>query len=171
LRVLRHYHGHAYPLESLAANLALGRLTHLLCHPHQHARQDPHQGRGPAAISHAGVHAVVTSPHLSSLTHLQMRCCDGGDDMVADIVASSAMKRLKVLDLRHGLVTDVGARHLAECPTAKSLELLDLVNNRLTNTGITALQAAGVRAGVRVRAEEQQTRPYDYHDIFQGDTE
>ncbi|HZY90475.1 MAG TPA: WGR domain-containing protein, partial [Gemmataceae bacterium] len=34
LRVLQLYHSDDYPLEELAENASLGRLTHLLCHPH-----------------------------------------------------------------------------------------------------------------------------------------
>jgi uncharacterized protein (TIGR02996 family) len=169
LRVLRYYHGHAYPLEALASNPALGRLTHLLCHPHKHARREPArrgQSGWASAITHPGVYAVVTSPHLKSLTHLQFRCCDGGDDMVADIVDSGVLKRLKTLDMRHGRITDVGARQLAACPEIKEIEL-DLVNNRLTSRGIAALQVAGCH----LRAEEQQRQPYDFNAMFWGDTE
>jgi hypothetical protein len=166
LRVLQSYHGYAYPLEALAANPALGRLTHLLCHPNKHARLGPDR-KWSSAITPAAVWALARSPHLTSLTHLQLRCCDGGDDLVEYLVTSGALKRLKVLDLRHGRISDAGARQLAACPDAKNLEVLDLVNNRLTNAGIAALQVAGVR----VRAEQQQTRPYDTGAIFWGDIE
>jgi uncharacterized protein (TIGR02996 family) len=167
LRLLRYYHGHTYPLEALAANPALGRLTHLLCFPHSFAREiDRRTVR--TAIGRAGVRAIVTSPHLTALTHLQLRCCDGGDPMVEDIVASGVLRRLKVLDLRHGHVTDRGARLLASCPEARNLEVLDLINNRLTPSGVAALR----RARVPVRAERQQDRPY--HDdsiLYYGDSE
>jgi hypothetical protein len=83
-------------------------------------------------------------------------------------VASGILKRLKVLDLRHGYITDVGARLLAECPDSRNLEVLDLINNRLTAQGITALQAAGVH----VRAERQQEEPYQEGvAIYCGDSE
>jgi hypothetical protein len=97
---------------------------------------------------------------------LQLRCCDGGDEMVEDIVDSGALRRLQSLDLRHGRVTDRGARILAACPDAKGLAV-DLVNNRLTNAGIAALQIAGVR----VRADQQQSKPYDTRSLYCGDTE
>jgi hypothetical protein len=163
LRVLRYFHGHSYPLEALANNPALGRLTHLLCYPGHRERREPEGWT--TAISHRGVYAVASSPHLRSLTHLQVRCCDGGDDMIADLIDLGVLRRLKVLDLRHGRVTDEGARLLAACPDAGNLQLLDLVNNRLTNRGITTLEGAGVH----VRAEDQQTRPYDTRAMFRGD--
>jgi uncharacterized protein (TIGR02996 family) len=170
LRVLQHYHGLVYPLEALAANPALGRLTHLLCFPHSGAGEYDLTLRRftSTAITRAGVRAVVTSPHLTSLTHLQLRCCDGGDEMVADVVASGVLKRLKMLDLRHGHVTDEGARLLAGCPDARGLEVLDLENNRLTDAGVNALRGAGIR----LRADGQQKSPYDDQSIlYYGDSE
>src|SRR5262249_29914364 len=132
LRVFQHYHGRVYPLDVLAANPALGALTHLLCFPHSFAPEpgeEVNEGYG-TAISRTNVRAVLTSPHLRSLTHLQLRACDGGDGTIEDVVASGVLDRLRVLDLRHGYVTDRGARLLADCPYARRLELLDLVNNR-----------------------------------------
>jgi uncharacterized protein (TIGR02996 family) len=170
LRVFRHYHGHVYPLEVLAANPALGRLTHLLCFPHSFAGEyDPDLRRiTNTVINRDNVRAVATSPHLPALTHLQLRCCSGGDATIEDIVGSGILKRLRSLDLRHGHVTDAGARLLADCPDARNLEVLDLINNRLTPQGIAALQAAGVR----VRADRQQEPPFDNDRIlYYGDSE
>ena len=88
--------------------------------------------------------------------------------MIGDLVASGILKRLKMLDLRHGLVTDEGARLLTACPDVKGLELLDLTNNRLTARGIAALAATGVR----VITERQQNAPYDDNAIlYCGDSE
>ncbi len=170
LRVFQYYHGLVYPLEELAENPALGRLTHLLCFPHSFAAEfDQRVNRwAETAISPDGVRAVVTSPHLASLTHLQLRCCDGGDALIAAVVESGVLGRLKMLDLRHGHVTDEGARLLARCPDAVRLDVLDLTNNRLTEAGVDALRAAGVR----VRADRQQTEPFDDERIlYCGDSE
>jgi hypothetical protein len=67
------------------------------------------------------------------------------------------------LDLRHGHVTDKGASLLASCPDAKNLEVLDLINNRLTETGTDALDSAGVP----VRADRQNEGDILYY----GDSE
>jgi hypothetical protein len=151
LRVLQYYHGTAYPLEALARNPTAGRLEQLLCFPHSGAGYSMDTNTFAGAIHREHARALVKSRHLRSMTHLQLRCCSGGDEMVEDIVASGALRRLKVLDLRHGRVTDRGARLLAGCPEARGLEVLDLINNRLTGAGVAALQAAGLRA----RAERQ----------------
>jgi uncharacterized protein (TIGR02996 family) len=176
LRVYQHYHGTTYALESLAANPALGRLTHLLIFPHSFARyvdpsefeEDNYVEGELSALHRENVRAVLTSPHLSSLTHLQLRCCNGGDGMIEDVISSGILKRLKVLDLRHGHVSDVGARRLARCPDTSRLEVLDLINNRLTVRGITDLKSAGVK----VRADRQQTAPFeDDRILYFGDSE
>src|SRR5207248_5592445 len=120
LRVLQLYHSYDYALDKLAKNPSLGKLTHLLCHPH--ALESDH--RPYIRLPH--LRAVLRSPHLASLTHLRLRLADFGDEGIEEVVNSGALKRLKVLDLRHGCVTDEGAKMLAGCPDAKNLELLDL---------------------------------------------
>ena len=54
------------------------------------------------------------------------------------------LKRPKMLDLRHGMSTDVGARALAPCPDTKNLQLLDVPRNELTAVGIAVLNGLGV---------------------------
>jgi uncharacterized protein (TIGR02996 family) len=164
LRVLTHYNGFCYPLEMLAENAALGKLTHLMCYPNSRARLEGRDHGWATAISRAGVRAVCWSPHLKSLTHLQMRSCDGGDDMVEDIVNSGILRRLKLLDLRHGRVGDAGAKELARCPEVKGMQI-DLVNNRLTDRGVSAL----LLAGAKLRSEDQQKQPYKTASMFRGE--
>jgi hypothetical protein len=150
-----------YPLNVLAENAALGNLRHLLLHPH--ASPDP-------LIDLAGARAVLQSPHLRSLRHLQLRCSNLGDVGCTEIVTSGILKRLKVLDLRHGEITDAGARILADCPGLRRLECLDLDRNGLTQAGIDALRRV---LGDKLRADDQQTaselaqRQY----LYEGDWE
>src|SRR5262249_3469397 len=145
-------------------NAALGRLTHLLFYPNSRARLEGRDRGWATAISRAGVRAVCWSPHLKSLTRLQMRCCDGGDEMVEDIIFSGILRRLKLLDLRHGRISDDGAKMLAKCPEVKGMEI-DLVNNRLTDRGISEL----LLAGAKLRSEDQQKRPYKTTAMFRGE--
>jgi Leucine Rich repeat len=156
------YHNRSYPLAKLAKNPSLGKLTHLRFHPH--AIDDDE-----AYIREPGVKALVNSPHLPALTHLQIRLCDMGDKGAKTIAASGILKRLKVLDLQHGCVTDEGARVLAASPDLKNLELLDLTNNALTKEGIKALKATGVK----VVAKNQWELDGGYEDqyLYAGDIE
>ncbi len=157
LRVLRVYHAnwaggrgerYEYPLDALAANPALGNLTHLMFHPHYI------EGRGDASyLPLDQVRAVLRSPHLPNLTHLQLRLSNMGDDGCRELVESGALRRLRWLDVRHGRVTDAGARVLAACPDLRHLEHLDLSRNGLTAAGVAALRATGVS----LRADYQQT--------------
>ncbi|MGF1579892.1 MAG: hypothetical protein ACFCD0_11055 [Gemmataceae bacterium] len=67
--------------------------------------------------------------------------------------AASLLISLRTIK-RHGHVTDIGAKLLAECPEVQNLETLDLINNRLTGPGIAALE----EIGINVRTEPQNQR-------------
>jgi uncharacterized protein (TIGR02996 family) len=158
LRVLQLYHSAQYPLEKLAKNATLGRLTHLLCHPHALEVDEPY-------ITLKGLKALARSPHLTSLTHLRLRLTVFGDDGVKEIVQSGLLKRLKMLDLRHGRVTDKGAKLLAGCLETRNLEGLDLSRNELTDEGINALQATGVP--LQAGHQHGSTADVDPDDLYQ----
>ncbi len=164
LRVLQLYHGFPYPLETLAESPAFDNLSQLLIHPHA----TPWDG---SAIRLEQVRAVVRSPHLANLTHLQLRLSDMGDGGCEEIVRSGVLKRLKVLDLRHGCITDEGARALAACPDLRNLELLDVQRNRLTAGGVKALKGAGI--WVRAENQQQPAEGGGYNDdyLYEGDVE
>jgi uncharacterized protein (TIGR02996 family) len=164
LRILQVYHLQAYhPLDILAGNPVLGNLTHLLLHPHGYATAEE------AFLDLAAVRAVVRSPHLKSLRHLQVRLCTMGDAGCEEIVASGILKRLKVLDLRHGCISDAGARALGACPDLRNLELLDLQRNGLTRAGVAALKATGVRVQVESQQNAQELERSEY--LNEGDFE
>ncbi len=164
LRVLQLYHGFPYPLRILADNPVFANLTQLLVHPHA----NPWDG---SAIRLEQVRAVVRSPHLGRLTHLQLRLSDMGDPGCEEIVRSGVLRRLKVLDLRHGTVTDEGARLLAACPDLRNLELLDLERNRLSAAGVKALKGVGI--WVRADNQQQPDEGGGYNDdyLYDGDVE
>jgi uncharacterized protein (TIGR02996 family) len=182
LRVLRVYHlsmrgsmarprpDYVYPLDVLAANRSLGRLTHLLFHPHyqQYERDSPDDVH-PSFLPLSQVRAVLDSEQLKSLTHLQLRLSTMGDEGCRAIVRSGILKRLKVLDLRHGCVTDAGARVLAECPDTARLERLDLSRNAVRAAGLEALLRAGVRAEANEPLTDRELE--EGHYLFEGDFE
>jgi uncharacterized protein (TIGR02996 family) len=159
LRTLILYHGHEeHPLELLAGNPALGRLATLRIHP-AHGDEGSHLPR-------EKVCALLESPHLPSLTHLHLHASDLGDAGCADIVRSGILRRLKVLDLRHGCIQDEGARTLASCPDLKRLELLSLADNELTEEGQAVLSGLGIP----VRCEGQHEPGSDEY-LWSGDME
>jgi uncharacterized protein (TIGR02996 family) len=143
---------YAYPVEILAANPALANLEQLRFHPHMPEyhrdayEEEQRTGRRPSFLPLAQVRALLRSPHLPRLTHLQLRLSDMGDAGVAEIIASGILKRLKRLDLRHGCITDEGAHLLAGCPDARRLEHLDLSRNAVSAAGLAMLQQPGVPA-------------------------
>jgi uncharacterized protein (TIGR02996 family) len=157
LRVLKLYHLDVpHRLDVLAASPAARNLTHLLFHPHYtreySAEYDPHDEQDDFAyLKFADLWAVLRSPHLQHLTHLQLRVSSLGDDGCEEIVRSGILKRLTRLDLRHGRITDTGARALASCPDIHHLEYLDVERNGLTPEGVALLEALGTH----VRARDQ----------------
>jgi uncharacterized protein (TIGR02996 family) len=162
LRILQIYHCHHYPLERLARNPALGRLSHLFLFPHALEPNDPEE----AYITLKGIRAVVNSSYLTSLTHLRLGLTDMGDAGCEAIIRSGILRRLKVLDLRHGRITDEGARMLAACPDLRNLELLNLYRNALTDEGIQALRAVAVK----LEADDQHAVD-DTEYLIEGDWE
>jgi uncharacterized protein (TIGR02996 family) len=184
LRVLRLYHlgqegadreardPYAYPLEVLAGNKAFGNLTHLLFHPHCEevmSRLPSQSGGHLSFLPIEQVQALLGSPHLTNLTHLQLRLSDMGDAGCRALVESGILRRLKWLDLRYGCIGDGGARILAACADLMNLEHLDLGRNALTEEGIAVLAATGVR----LRAEDQLTTEElrEGHYLYEGDGE
>jgi uncharacterized protein (TIGR02996 family) len=171
LRVLQIYHSDSYPLDRLAANESLTNLTTLLCHPHALEYRDEQQG---AYIRLAHLQAVCRSPHLKSLTGLQLRLTDFGDAGAKEIVESGILKRLRVLDLQGGCMTDEGAKLLAACPDLKNLEFINLSRNALTNAGEKAIKETQVKADVSAQHGE---RPGEFGSgdmpeyLFEGDIE
>jgi uncharacterized protein (TIGR02996 family) len=157
LRILRFDHARDYPLEVLAGNPSMNKLSHLLCHPHAQHHNDPN-----AYIRFDQLQAICRSPHLESLAHLRLRLTDFGDRGAEEIVSSGILKRLRILDLMYGCITDAGAALLAGCPDLKNLEHLDLTMNALTDEGIGLLQSAGVRVTADQQHDEIPEEMDDY---------
>ena len=126
----------ALPLHTLARNSALRALTHLLVHPRYTQRRE--------LLPLAGVREVLNSPHLASLTNLQLRLSNVGDEGVTALIASGILKRLRWLDLRNGTISDIGAAALAQYPATRNLRRLDLSRNAVTSIGVNQLKRAGV---------------------------
>lgn len=164
LRVLQLYHQRYYPFHVLGENKCLTGLTHLLLHPHA---LEPRDEDAILTLDH--LHWVLYSPSLSGLTHLRFRVSDAGDEGCADVVDSCVLERLKMLDLRHGCITDVGARILAKCPELKNLDLLDVSCNALTRAGVASLKKTGVplKADDQYSAQDVEQRRY----LYAGDCE
>jgi uncharacterized protein (TIGR02996 family) len=148
LRVLQVYHLRHYPVARLAANPAVANLTHLLLHPDR-----PTSADYLPVIGREDVRALLASPHLRSLRHLELHLAEVGDTGCADIVASGILKRLEVLDLRYGTISDAGARALAACPDLRRLDRLLVAHNLIGAVGRDVLGAAGVRVDI--------VRPHD----------
>ena len=119
--------GYEYPLDLLAGNRGLGKLTHLMFHPH---RWESYPASSFLPLNQ--IRPFLRSKHLRARPTCNCDCSDMGDEGVREIIASGILKRLKWLDLRHGSVTDEGARLFAACADARNLERLDLSRNAVS---------------------------------------
>ncbi len=144
-RLLVYHEAGAYPLQTLAKNPGMPALEELSLHP---------------AFSEEGsylpgeqVAALLRSPHFPALRKLLLRASDLGDKGCKQIVKSGILKRLTVLDLRHGCITDAGARTLAECPDVRNLELLNLADNQISEEGVALLGGLGINVGLESQHE------------------
>jgi uncharacterized protein (TIGR02996 family) len=164
LRVLYVHHLHGYPLEILARNKSLTKLETLSFWPHG---LEP--GDEAAYITAASFIALVRSPHLRGLRHLEVFNSDLGDEGCQAIMESGILKRLKVLDISRGRVTDEGARTLAECPDFANLERFGIAQNALGEEGIEALQATGVEILADNQYDQAQIDELGY--LWEGDPE
>jgi uncharacterized protein (TIGR02996 family) len=160
LRGLLVYHADRYPVEILAGNAALRNLETLRFHP-THSYPDAE-----AYLRWQSARSLLTSPNLPSLVHLHLHACDLGDEGCEDIVRSGILKRLKTLDLRHGRISDAGAKILAACPDILHLEKLVLEDNELTEAGRLVLLGIGIDVEYE-RQYEVNSNEY----LYSGDME
>ena len=134
LRILQLYHSTSYPLEKLAENKSVTKLTHLLCHTHAVEVDDE------APYIHLKqLRAICKATHWTQLQYLQLRITDFGDEGAKEVVKSGILKRLKVLDLQFGCISDEGAEALANCPDINHLDRLNLNDNAMTAVGVEML--------------------------------
>jgi uncharacterized protein (TIGR02996 family) len=143
LRHLQVYGLAHYPLRTLADNPVLRHLKTLRLFPRAYSAGENRVGGG-SFLPAAQVRALVTSPNLPALGHLQLWGSDMGDEGIVALVESGMLGRLRTLDLSYGCVTDAGAGLLASCPELPGLERLALRNNWLTDAGVAVLRATGV---------------------------
>jgi uncharacterized protein (TIGR02996 family) len=139
LRILQVFHASSYPVAKLTLNASLTNLTHLLLQPHAPDEDQPY-------LRLRELRLICRSTCLPNLTHLALRYTDFGDEGVKELIASGMLKRLKVLDLLGGCVTDDGAKLLAADTNAQKLERLNLDTNALSGEGLKALKKAGINA-------------------------
>lgn len=163
LRTLQVYHLHDHATGILAGNASLKQLATLRFHGHA---SDPCYHEPGPYLTLDDLRAVVQSPHLKSLKHLQFRVCGAGDEGCQLIASSGILHRLEVLDLKHGRITHRGATILAESPQLRNLKVINLARNALTARSIELLEATGVK----VIADEQHA-PSNEDWLYEGDWE
>jgi uncharacterized protein (TIGR02996 family) len=136
LRILQINLADSYPLDVLARNKALKKVTHLSFHPL------PRRGRPDEAyLTTAHLHALARSPNLPALTHLRFQRSSAGDEGVRMLIESGLLRRLEFLDLAMGTISDAGADLLAGADVGR-LKVLDVSANAITPSGQRRLRTA-----------------------------
>src|SRR6185369_3932662 len=102
---------------------------------------------------------ICRASNMPKLTHLLLRYTDFGDEGIKELIGSGMLKRLKVLDLHGGCVTDEGAKLLAANPDVKNLERLNLDTNALSAQGIKELKKAKINA--TTKHQHNEVPPFD----------
>jgi hypothetical protein len=74
----------------------------------------------------ATIRALLTSPGLSRLTHLNLECCEIDDGMLEVLAASPYLSNLRALNLWDNPITDRGLEALLASSTLRSLRTVDL---------------------------------------------
>jgi hypothetical protein len=136
LRILQVNLTDDYPLDVLAGSSALKNVTHLSFHPLPN-REQPHQPY--LTLEHLA--ALARSPNLPALAHLRFQRSSAGDEGVRVLIDSGLLRRLEMLDLAMGTITDAGANLLAGADLGR-LQVLDVSANELSPAGQQRLRTA-----------------------------
>lgn len=154
----QHVDRYEVPLDALAKNASVGSLTHLFVHPEYTANV--------SYLPLSQVHALMHSPHLECLEHLQLRLSEMGDDGVRAIIESKKLRRLGWLDLRNGKISDLGAKAFAEYALTRNLRRLDLSRNWITAAGLSLLHRAGINAIVDTTLSRREAESREQQALF-----
>ncbi|MGL6073086.1 MAG: TIGR02996 domain-containing protein [Fimbriiglobus sp.] len=173
LRFFQADHLDDYPLDRLAQNPSITKLTHLLCRSRA-VDYDFTDRIGPPATHIRLEHLrAICDAKWPDLKFLRLRITDFGDQGVFEILRSGILKRLKDLDLDYGCISDRGAEMLANSPDLKNLETLSLIGNAIHSPSSTTLQRAFPK--VKLGDQHHDTPPFRRNAppsyFFQGDSE
>jgi Ran GTPase-activating protein (RanGAP) involved in mRNA processing and transport len=88
--------------------------------------------------------ALVNSPVVANLTHLDLSGTRGGIDVITAIAQSTALSKLRCLNVATNQLGDEAAIALAQSTTLMNLTWLDVSNNEIGPDGIKALLTSPV---------------------------
>ena len=92
-------------------------------------------------ISEAGLRALIASPHLGNLTHLDLRGSPIGDAGVIALCRSRLADTLRSVEFPNTGISDIGLTALVRSPLFAHMHgpRLNLMMNRIGDAGLTAL--------------------------------
>jgi len=108
------------------------------------------------------LHPLVNGTLFPNLIYLGLKNSEKQDEVAELVARSPIVKRLKVLDLSMGTLTDKGAEALLACPHLKQLQHLDLHHHYLSNSMMKKVRSMGIDVNV----EEQETAEEDDGELW-----
>jgi hypothetical protein len=87
----------------------------------------------------AAIIALVNSPVMANVTHLDLTKTHRGPEVLAAIAKSPSMSKLQHLRVEDNAIGNEGVIALAQSTTLTNLTSLDLTSNRISSVGINAL--------------------------------
>ncbi|HEV3115583.1 MAG TPA: STM4015 family protein, partial [Gemmataceae bacterium] len=96
------------------------------------------------------------------LTYLGLRNSDIADDIAPVVVNAPILKRLKVLDLSNGTLSDIGARALLKLPANLPLKKLSLTHHYMTEPVVKQLRKT---LSCKVIADDAQDPDEEWHSV------
>ena len=95
---------------------------------------------------------IISGEKFPSLKHLGLMDSEIQDEVAIAVTKSPVMKRLEVLDLSMGVLSDAGGAGLLTCPEVKQLKFLNLRHHYLSDEMMAQLKGLGIN----INLDEQE---------------
>jgi hypothetical protein len=107
--------------------------------------------------------SILSGKAAPKLKYLALCNCHAADDLIKALLQSPIIENLAGLDFRMGAMTDRSVEYILGCSAIKSLKLLNVSSNCLSNWGIEQLRQlpCKIEAANQYRSKEERNRRVD----------
>jgi Leucine-rich repeat (LRR) protein len=84
--------------------------------------------------------AILSKKSAPNLKYLSLCTCRTADRLIKALMRISFVEQIAILDFKMGGMTDVGVRHILDCPNLGNLKFLNVSSNLISDWGIEQLQ-------------------------------
>ena len=104
-------------------------------------------------VTVADLEPILNGDVFPALIRLGIRNCEIADQVAKALATAPVVRRLKVLDLSMGNLSDEGALELLKNPAMAKLEILDIHFHYVSEDAVRALESAGIKLNSNDRQE------------------